>query len=161
MLLCRDTNTQATLSVFPILPGLTWSCESDDVWSVGLAATTPVPGRCVSCQTLRQTDSNQKRGLVVGWGGCSSTELEWSQNSKCNSLKVLFSLCGIYKVIEHILSLMEYLITLLKAFYPSTCSKMCTGVAYCRYSVVHGCRHIIITSNFLSLSLTIIHIHLV
>lgn len=55
-------------SVFPTPPDLTWSCESNDVRSVGLAATAPVPRRCVSCQTLRQTDSNKERGSAVGWG---------------------------------------------------------------------------------------------
>lgn len=76
MLLHRDTNTQAPLCAFPTLPDLTWSCESNDVRSVGLAATAPVPGRCVSCQTLRQTDSNKERGE---WGGVGVLQCSWSE----------------------------------------------------------------------------------
>lgn len=62
-----QTQIHLDLPVFATLHDLTWSCESNDVQSVGLAATAPVPGRCVSCQTLRQTDSNEEEG---GGGGC-------------------------------------------------------------------------------------------
>lgn len=61
------------LSVFLTLPDL-----ASDVRSVGLAVTAPVPERCVSCQTLRQTDSNKKKG----WGGVGCGEffkLDWSK----------------------------------------------------------------------------------
>lgn len=71
-----QTQIHLDLPVFATLHDLTWSCESNDVQSVGLAATAPVPGRCVSCQTLRQTDSNEEEGgevvvvVVVGWVFC-------------------------------------------------------------------------------------------
>ena len=60
-----------TCTSFPpclISPG---AVSLNDVRSVGLAATAPVPRRCVSCQTLRQTDSNKQK---TRGGGCSGEE---------------------------------------------------------------------------------------